>query len=154
MRIRIISPGKIKEKWLQAGIDEYKKRLRRYCRIDIITVPDSPDNRPVDKILAEEGERIMARTDRQDWIIALDLNGEEHDSLSFASVLQKDLAAGGSTITFVIGGSNGLNRSILERANRKLCLSRLTFTHQMARLILLEQCYRAFRISSGEPYHK
>ena len=125
MRLIILSPGKIREKWLQAGIDEYVKRLRRFAQVEFQIVEDVPDSWPATKAIDEEGRRLLAR-----------------------------LNQGGSQVVFVIGGSNGLAPSVLERAQERLCLSRLTFTHQMARLILLEQCYRAFKIAAGEAYHK
>lgn len=154
MHIKIVSPGKIKEKWQLAGIEEYKKRLSRYCRIQIVSVPDTPDSWPKEKALSAEADKILARIDAREWLIALDLQGREYDSLSFATMMRRELVKGGSRITFVIGGSNGLDSRILLRANNRVCLSKLTFTHQFTRLILLEQCYRAFRINSGEPYHK
>lgn len=154
MKIKIVSPGRIKEKWLSAGIEEYRRRLGRYCDVEIITVPDMPDSWPDEKALAAEAEKILARIDGSERVIALDLHGQEYDSISFAGLLQEEFIKGGSKIVFVIGGSNGLDRQILARSNMRVSFSKLTFTHQFARLILLEQCYRAFRINNGEPYHK
>ena len=154
MKITILSPGKIREKWLQAGVDEYIKRLGRYCQVDIRLVDDVPDSWPTDKAVAEEGRRLLSRIGPQDFVIALDLNGHTWNSPQLAVQLSDWFRAGGSEVYFLIGGSNGLSPDVLARANQKFCLSQLTFTHQMTRLILLEQCYRAFRILRNEPYHK
>lgn len=154
MRITVISPGKIREKWLQEGVDEYIKRLGRYCQVDIRLVDDVPDSWPTEKAIMEEGRRLLSRIGPQDFIVALDLNGREWSSPQLAEKLSGWFREGGSDVCFLIGGSNGLSPDVLARANQKLCLSHLTFTHQMTRLILLEQCYRAFRILRNEPYHK
>ncbi len=154
MRLTILSPGKVRETWLQAGIDEYVRRLSRYCQVSLVTVDDVPDSWPTAKALAEESHRLLSRIRPQTYVVALDLRGDQPDSPELARRLPDWLQAGGSEVCFVIGGSNGLAPAVLERAQARLCLSRLTFTHQMTRLILLEQCYRAFKIQSGEPYHK
>jgi 23S rRNA (pseudouridine1915-N3)-methyltransferase len=154
MRLVILSPGKIKETWLQAGLDEYVRRLGRYCQVRLLTVDDVPDSWPSEKALDEECRRLLARIGPQSLVVALDLCGIRTDSPGLARLLAGWLREGGSEVFFVIGGSNGLAPGVLARAQVRLCLSELTFTHQMTRLILLEQCYRAFRIMSGEPYHK
>lgn len=152
--IKIICPGKVREKWMQLGIEEYIRRLSRYAKVNITQVDDAPDSWPLEKALQEEASRIMAKIKPGDYVIALDLNGIQPDSVQFSGFIQDWLQTGGSEIIFVIGGSNGLARELLDRAQQKLCLSRMTFTHQMTRLVLLEQCYRAFKISRNEPYHK
>lgn len=154
MRLIILSPGKVREKWLKAGIDEYIKRLSRFTTVEMQVVEDVPDSWPVNKARDEEGRRLLARLRPQSFVVALDLTGEQPDSPGLAELLPDWLSRGGSEVVFVIGGSNGLAQPVLKRAQASLCLSRLTFTHQMIRLILLEQCYRAFKISAGEPYHK
>jgi 23S rRNA (pseudouridine1915-N3)-methyltransferase len=154
MKLQILSPGKVREPWLQAGIDEYVKRLGRYCQVRLVTVDDAPDSWPVEKAKDEEARRLLGRLKPQSFVVALDLAGEMTDSPGLARRLEGWLRDGGSEVVFVIGGSNGLAPLILERAQVRLCLSPMTFTHQMTRLILLEQCYRAFRILAGEPYHK
>lgn len=154
MRLIILSPGKIREKWLQAGIDEYVKRLSRFTQVEFQIVDDVPDSWPVEKARDEEGRRLLARLRPQAFVVVLDLSGVQPDSPELARLLPDWLSRGGSEVVFVIGGSNGLAPSVIQRAQASLCLSRLTFTHQMSRLILLEQCYRAFKISAGEPYHK
>lgn len=150
----VLSPGKVRETWIQDGINEYVKRLSRYCQVVLLQVEDCPDSWPADKAVAEEGRRLLARIKAQDWVVALDLGGSQPDSPELAAWLPRWFQAGGSSLIFVIGGSNGLAPAVLERAQARLCLSRMTFTHQMTRLLLLEQCYRAFRIQAGEPYHK
>jgi 23S rRNA (pseudouridine1915-N3)-methyltransferase len=154
MRLTILSPGKIKETWLQAALDEYIHRLGRYCQVSLVTVDDLPDSWPAEKAREEEARRLLARIRPQSFVVALDLGGIQTDSLGLARLLADWFREGSSEVIFVIGGSNGLGPAVLNRAQAMLCLSRLTFTHQMSRLILLEQCYRAFRIISGDPYHK
>jgi 23S rRNA (pseudouridine1915-N3)-methyltransferase len=154
LKLTIITPGKSKEAWLQAAVDDYVGRLRRYCAVHFAIVRDVPDDRPVSRVIAEEGQNILTRLQPQDYVIALDLGGEQPDSPQLAANLMRWFEAGGSEIVFVIGGANGLDDAVLQRAQQRLCLSRLTWTHQMARLLLLEQCYRAFRITHNEPYHR
>ena len=154
MRLIILSPGKIRESWLQAGIDEYVRRLSRYAQVIMQSVDDVPDSWPTARALEEEGRRLLSKLRPQSFVVALDLKGDQPDSQELSVCLQDWLRQGGSEIVFVIGGSNGLSPAVIQRSQARLCLSRMTFTHQMTRLLLLEQCYRAFRISGGEPYHK
>lgn len=154
VRLIILAPGKVRESWLQSGIDEYIRRLSRYAQIVLQTVDDVPDTWPTAKALEEEGRRLLSRLRPQSFVVALDLAGNQPDSPELARLLPDWLSQGGSEVVFVIGGSNGLAPAILQRAQARLCLSRMTFTHQMTRLLLLEQCYRAFKIGAGEPYHK
>jgi 23S rRNA (pseudouridine1915-N3)-methyltransferase len=152
--IKIICPGRVREKWMQQGIEEYIRRLSRYAKVAIIQVDDAPDSWPLEKALQAESGRILSKIKPGSYLVALDLNGIQTDSVQFSGLMQDWLRAGGSEIVFVIGGSNGLSREIINLAQQRLCLSMMTFTHQMTRLILLEQCYRAFRIYNNEPYHK
>lgn len=157
MKITLIGPGRIREKWLAEGIVEYVKRLSRYAAVEIIEVADLPDTLPVDRVLAQEGEailKVLSRIRPQSTIIALDLSARPTDSVQLAQKMGEWLERGGSEVVFLIGGSNGLHPSVLAQAQDRLSLSAMTFTHQLTRLILLEQCYRAFRIRSNEPYHK
>jgi len=157
MKITLIGPGRIREKWLSEGIAEYVKRLSRYTAVEIIEVADLPDTLPVDRLLAQEGEAILKALSRirsQSTIIALDLSARPIDSVQLAQKMGEWLERGGSEVVFLIGGSNGLHPSVLAQTHDRLSLSAMTFTHQLTRLILLEQCYRAFRIRSNEPYHK
>ena len=154
MKLAILSPGKVREPWLQAGIDEYVKRLGRYAQVQITTVADVPDSWTAARAIETEGCRLLAKIKPQAWVVALDAAGVPADSLELSRLLPEWLQAGGSEVVFVIGGPHGLSAAVLARAQFRLSLSRLTFTHQMARLLLLEQCYRASRIAAGEPYHK
>ncbi|SCW54360.1 23S rRNA (pseudouridine1915-N3)-methyltransferase [Ruminococcaceae bacterium YRB3002] len=154
MKIRIICPGKIRERFLTDGIDEYKKRLSKYCTVEIIEVPDCPDTMPVDQALALEGERILAKVSASDILWVMDLHGKEYTSEELSSLMISDLETGGSTLSIAIGGSNGLSPEVVTRANRRICFGKITMTHQMTRLLLLEQLYRGFKIYKGEKYHK
>lgn len=154
MKITVVAPGKIREIWLKEGIDEYKKRLSRYCEVKIIEVADAPDTLPLETILQKEGERILQKINPKDYVILLDLGGVSYDSLSFSRFLAERFSLAGAELVFIIGGSSGVSEEVRSRARERICLSPMTFTHQMARLLLLEQCYRSFRISHNEPYHK
>ena len=148
--IKIIAVGKIKDKNLSVLIDDYLKKISRYHKINIIEVKDEAisANDSKEHIIAKEGERIL-----KDYVIALDLKGEEIDSLKLASKLDS-LFVSYPNIAFIIGGSLGIDENVLKRANYKLKLSKLTFLHQMTRLIILEQIYRSFKILHHETYHK
>lgn len=159
MHITLITVGKLKEKYLREGINEYLKRLQAYAKIDIIELADEkePYNASAAEemqIKAKEGERIKAKIKPDDYVIALAIDGVSVDSPGLASKIESLANQGKSNVVFVIGGSLGLDDSILQRADYKLSFSALTFPHQLMRLILLEQIYRSFRIIKGEPYHK
>lgn len=159
MRIRIISVGKVKEKYLQAGLQEYLKRLGPYARTEVITLPDepTPDNASPaqeEQVKAKEGERILRQVEPGQYVVALDLRGAMISSEELAEFLAERALRGQSSLAFVIGGSLGLAPEVLQRADFKLSLGRLTLLHQMVPLILLEQIYRGFKINRGEPYHK
>lgn len=159
MQYTILCVGKIKEKYYTAAIDEYRKRLSRYGKIDIIEVPDekTPDRASEAEelqIKEVEAKRLLAKIRDNMYVIALDLKGKEEDSISLSEHLGKLMVQGNSHIAFVIGGSLGLHKSILERADESLCFSKMTFPHQLMRVILLEQLYRSCRIQNHEPYHK
>ncbi len=159
MHISIISVGKLKEKYLKLGIAEYVKRLSAYTKIKIIEVPDekAPENlseREMTQVKQKEGKRILTKIKPDDYVIALAIEGKMKTSEQLAADLDKLATYGKSNICFVIGGSLGLSEEVLQRANEQLSFSPLTFPHQLMRLILLEQLYRAFRINRGEPYHK
>ena len=159
MNITVICVGKIKEKYLKSAIDEYVKRLSRYCKLNIVELADekTPDNASEKEellIKEKEGEAILKNIKDNMLVIALDLKGNMLSSEELSNYI-KDLGIRGeSNIAFVIGGSLGLSKGVLERANYKLCFSKMTFPHQLFRVMLLEQVYRGFRIISGEPYHK
>ncbi|MBO0575392.1 23S rRNA (pseudouridine(1915)-N(3))-methyltransferase RlmH [Clostridium botulinum] len=159
MNISIISVGKIKEKFLKAAIDEYSKRLSKYCKLNIIEVTDekTPDNSSLKEeniIKEKEGNLILKHIKDTSFVIALDLKGKSITSEEFSNLIENCRLTGKSTITFVIGGSLGLSEQVLSRANYKLSFSKMTFPHQLFRVMLLEQVYRAFRILCKEPYHK
>jgi 23S rRNA (pseudouridine1915-N3)-methyltransferase len=159
VNISIITVGKLKEKYLKMGIDEYLKRLSAYAKMDIIEVPDekAPEELSETEMLQvkqKEGERILAKISPDAHVMALAIEGKMKSSEELADGLDKLATYGKSKIAFVIGGSLGLSEEVLKRADEKLSFSKMTFPHQLMRLILVEQIYRAFRINRGEPYHK
>ena len=159
MNIRILSAGKIKEKYLTMAIAEYAKRLSRYVRLEFVQVadektPDDPSEALSLQIRRAEGERLLKAVREKDYVIALAIDGEAPDSVSFAGKLEKLGIDGKNSLTFIIGGSLGLSPEVLSRADWKLSFSKMTFPHQLMQVILLEQIYRAFRIIHHEPYHK
>ena len=159
MRINIVCVGKIKEKYLKLGIDEFKKRLSKYCKLEIIELEDekAPENLSDKEMLMikeKEGKKILSKIKDNSYLIALAIDGKNLSSEELAETINKLGVRGISNITFVIGGSLGLSDEVLSRADYKLSFSKMTFPHQLMRLILLEQVYRAYRINNGEPYHK
>ena len=159
MKITILSVGKIKEKYLSDAIAEYVKRLGRYCKLNIIQVqdektPDSIHESQRQLILEKEASRLMSHLDDSSYLIALAINGKQLSSEELAEKINILGLNGKSSITFVIGGSLGLSDEVLNRADYKLSFSAMTFPHQLMRVILLEQIYRANRIIKNEPYHK
>ena len=159
MKIRIYAIGKIKEAYLKNGIEEYLGRIKPYSQIEIVEVNDEPiaDNpHPSDikKAIDIEGKRILKLLKTNEYLIGLDLNKKELNSPQFADYLNEKFILGGSNISFVIGGSYGLSDELKNRCNDSISLSKMTFLHQMTRLILLEQIYRAFKINRNETYHK
>lgn len=159
MNISIITVGKLKEKYLKQGIEEYVKRLSVYAKIEIIEVPDekAPEELSEAEMLQvkkKEGERILAKINPDAHVIALAIEGKMKSSEELASSLDKLATYGKSKVAFIIGGSLGLSQEVLQRADEKLSFSKMTFPHQLMKLILVEQIYRAFRINRGEPYHK
>lgn len=159
MKITILSVGKIKEKYFTMAIEEYKKRLSRYCRLEIVEVADekTPDNasdRQEQQIKEKEAERLEKYIREDAYVIALAIEGRQMDSVEFSEKIEKLGIDGVSHIIFIIGGSLGLDAGLLKRADALLSFSKMTFPHQLMRVILLEQVYRAYRIMNGEPYHK
>ena len=158
LKINIYCVGTIKENFLKDAILEYKKRLSKYVAINIEEVKEAKiesfeNVNLINKTLDEEGERILKRINKEDYFILVDLHGREINSEEFAKVLSNLKDGGCSTIDFVIGGTLGLSDKLRERSNYKLCLSKMTFPHQLTRLILLEQIYRACKINNNESYH-
>lgn len=159
MKITVIAVGKIKEKFFEDAIGEYSKRLSRYCKLEILQVPDekTPDNASETvetQIKEKEGERILSKIPDGAYVIALAIEGKMLDSEELAEKINTLGITGTSQIVFIIGGSLGLSRQVLERADYKLSFSRMTFPHQLMRVVLLEQIYRGYRIITGAPYHK
>ena len=159
MKITIIAVGKIKEKYIKQGIKEFKKRLSNYTKLSIIEIPDekAPENlseKEMEIVKDTEGENILKKLDNYSYVIALDKDGDQLSSIDFANKIKKLTVQGNSSFTFIIGGSLGLSDEVLKKSNLKLSFSKMTFPHQLFRLILLEQVYRTFRINRGEPYHK
>lgn len=156
MKVKIIALGKIKEKFLKEGIDEFLKRLTLYANVEIIELNpiEIKDENLTTKILEKEGEKILAQIKPDSYLITLEINGENFSSEKFSKKLQDIFNQGYSEITFVIGSSCGLSKTISDKADLKLSLSKMTFLHQFARLLLIEQIYRAFKIQKGETYHK
>ncbi|WP_029451673.1 23S rRNA (pseudouridine(1915)-N(3))-methyltransferase RlmH [Clostridium algidicarnis] len=159
MNITIISVGKVKEKYLRDAIEEYSKRLKRYCKLEILEVSDekTPDNsseKEEIQIKVKEGEAILRYIKDNAFVIALDLKGKTVSSEELASFISDLGTKGKSDLVFIIGGSLGLSQKVLERADYNLCFSKMTFPHQLFRVMLLEQIYRGFKIIKNEPYHK
>jgi 23S rRNA (pseudouridine1915-N3)-methyltransferase len=159
VNISIVSVGKLKEKYLKLGIDEFTKRLTAYAKIELVEVPDEKAPEQLSElemiqVKQKEGEKILSKISPDTYVIALAIDGKMKSSEELADSLDKLATYGKSKIAFVIGGSLGLSNEVLQRADEKLSFSKMTFPHQMMKLILLEQVYRAFRINRGEPYQK
>lgn len=159
MNISIVTVGKLKEKYLKQGIDEYLKRLSAYAKVEMIEVadekaPEELSELEIVQVKQKEGERILAKISQDTYVFALAIKGKMQSSEELADSLDKLATYGKSKFAFVIGGSLGLSDEVLTRANEQLSFSKMTFPHQLMRLILVEQIYRAFRINRGEPYHK
>jgi 23S rRNA (pseudouridine1915-N3)-methyltransferase len=159
VNISIVTVGKLKEKYLKQGIEEYLKRLTAYAKVEVFEVADekAPEELSESEMLQvkqKEGERILAKVSQDTYVIALAINGKMQSSEELADRLDKLATYGKSKVAFIIGGSLGLSEEVLKRANEKLSFSKMTFPHQLMRLILVEQIYRAYRINRGEPYHK
>lgn len=159
MKIRIIAVGKIKEKYIRDGVKEYIKRLSRYCSIEIIEVEDERTSanltdREMNIIKGIEGKRVLSKIPPNSYIIPLVIEGKQMSSEELAGKMEDFMINGINDLTFIIGGSLGLSDDVIARSHFKLSFSKMTFPHQMMRMILLEQVYRGFRIIRGEPYHK
>ncbi len=159
MKITILCVGKVKEKFYRDAIGEYQKRLSRYCKLEIVEVtdektPDGASETVENQIKEKEGNRILSKIREEDYVIALAIDGKMQDSVELSKNIQQLGVRGKSSIVFVIGGSLGLSKEVLKRADEKLSFSKMTFPHQLMRVILLEQVYRSYRIMNGEPYHK
>ncbi|NHM74357.1 MULTISPECIES: 23S rRNA (pseudouridine(1915)-N(3))-methyltransferase RlmH [Staphylococcus] len=159
MKITIIAVGKLKEKYWKQAISEYEKRLSAYTKVEIIEVPDekAPENmsdKEIEQVKEKEGQRILTKVKPQSTVITLEIQGKMLSSEALAKELDQRMTQGASDFTFIIGGSNGLHQDVMNRSNFALSFSKMTFPHQMMRVVLLEQVYRAFKINRGEAYHK
>ena len=156
MNINIVAVGKIKEKYLKLGIDEFSKRLSKYCKLSVTEIPDekAPENmsdKQAQIVRDKEGQKILSAVKDSSYVITLEIGGK---MLSSEGKIENLAVTGKSDITFIIGGSIGLSEDVMKRSNYALSFSKMTFPHQLMRVILLEQVYRSFRINKGEPYHK
>ena len=159
MKITLITVGKIKEKYFTDAIAEYAKRLSRYCKLEIIELadektPDGASEALDNQIKEKEGERILSKVPDSAYVVALAIEGKQLSSEELADKMEKWNVGGISHLVFIIGGSLGLTPKVLNRADYKLSFSKMTFPHQLMRVVLLEQIYRSFRIRNNEPYHK
>ena len=158
MRITILAVGKIKEKYLRDGIAEFVKRLGPFCRLEIKELdeermPDDPSAAQKQQALAREGERLLKQIPQGSRVFVLDVIGKQQSSEELAETFSSLAVDGDSSLTFIIGGAFGLSEDVRKAAHVRLSFSKMTFTHQMIRLLLVEQIYRAFKIWRGEPYH-
>ncbi|MFN8649501.1 23S rRNA (pseudouridine(1915)-N(3))-methyltransferase RlmH [Streptococcus sp.] len=159
MKIKVICMGKLKEKYLKDGIAEYSKRLGRFTKLEILELVDekTPDHASAAenaKILEKEADRILSKIADREFVIALAIEGEQFPSETFAKTISEITIKGFSDVTFIIGGSLGLAPVVKKRANLLMSFGKLTLPHQLMRLVLMEQIYRAFMIQAGSPYHK
>ena len=159
MKITILAVGKLKEKYWKQAIAEYEKRLVAYSKIEMIEVPDEKvpetmSDKEIEQVKEKEGQRLLAKIKPQATVITLEIQGKMLSSEGLAKELQQRMTQGQSDFVFVIGGSNGLHQDVLNRSNYALSFSKMTFPHQMMRVVLIEQVYRAFKIMRGEAYHK
>lgn len=159
MKIRLLVVGHLKEQYWKDAQNEYIKRLQPYAKVELEEADDLPSNKnaseaEMEEVKAKENAKILAKIKPNEFVVLLDLGKEQHDSVQLSKDLDKWMRDGGSNVTFVIGGSLGLTDEMRRRGNATLTLSKLTFTHQMVRVILLEQIYRSFKILHNEPYHK
>ena len=159
MKIKIVTVGKLKKKYLKDGIAEYSKRISRFAKLEMIELadektPDKASEIENQKILETEGARILSKVGERDFVLVLAIEGKTFSSEEFSKQLEEASLKGYSTLTFIIGGSLGLAPSVKNRANLSVSFGRLTLPHQLMRLVLVEQIYRAFTIQQGSPYHK
>ena len=156
MNIKIIAVGKLKEKYTKDAIDEFKKRLGAYCSLSLVEIPaqEIKDENLNEKYKETEGQKILAAIKPDSYVITLEISGKSLSSEEFAQKIKTLSQEGHNEVVFVIGGANGLSKAVSERANFKLSFSKMTFTHQLIRIFLYEQIYRAFKIINNEAYHR
>ena len=159
MAVTVICVGKLRERFFADAAEEYLKRLKRIMPVSVIELPDEPEPaQPSEKlneaVMKREGEKMLARIGAQDHVIAMCIDGKQYESTELAGKIQNLFTQGKSNITFLIGGSLGIHPDVLRRANERMSMSKMTFPHQLARVMLLEQLFRAAKINAGERYHK
>jgi len=159
MKIKIICVGKIKQKYIKLGLEEFLSRLKPYCKIEIIEVNDekAPENysdSQIEQVKIIEGNKLLSKVNSNDYVISLAIEGKQKDSKTFSDFFHQYMLYHPEHLVFIIGGSNGLSKDVYERSNELISFSKMTFPHQLMRLILLEQVYRSFKIMKNEPYHK
>lgn len=159
MKIRLLVVGHLKEQYWKDAQNEYIKRLQPYAKVELEEIDDLPSNKnaseaEMEEVKNKENAKLFSKLKPNEFVVLLDLGKEQHDSVQLSKDLDKWMRDGGSNVTFIIGGSLGLTDEMRKRGNATLTLSKLTFTHQMVRVILLEQIYRSFKILHNEPYHK
>lgn len=159
MKITILAVGKLRERFFTEAVAEYSKRLSKYCTLEILQVadektPDGAGEAVNEQIREKEGARLLAKIKETSFVITLEINGNRLDSVELADMLQEKMVHAESSLVFVIGGSLGLSEAVRRRSDYALSFSKMTFPHQLMRVILLEQLYRSFKILKGEPYHK
>ena len=159
LNINILCVGKIKENYLKDAIKEYTKRLSKYCNLNIVevqdeAVPDKLSENIIENIKDKEARKMLDKIKKETYLVCLDLKGKQYTSEEFSEKIEEIKLQGNSSITFVIGGTLGIGKEILDRSKEKICFSKMTFPHQLIRIFLLEQLFRAFKISSGETYHR
>lgn len=156
--INIICVGKLKEQYLKEAVGEYSKRLSKYCNLNIIEIqdeklPDKISEKNIEEIKDKEGNKILSNIKKDSYTIALDLNGKQYKSEEFSEKIENIKTNGYGTINFIIGGTLGISEKVLKMSNELVCFSKMTFPHQLIRVFLLEQLFRAFKISNNETYH-
>ena len=159
LHINIICVGKIKEKYLQDAIQEYSKSLSKYCSLNIVElndekVPQNLNDSIINQIKEKESNNIISHIDKNSYVLALDLKGKQYSSEDFSEKINNIALNCSSSITFIIGGTLGLSQNVLNNSNELICFSKMTFPHQLIRVFLLEQIFRAFKISNNETYHR
>jgi 23S rRNA (pseudouridine1915-N3)-methyltransferase len=155
MQVRLIAVGKTIKKYLLEGEQEYEKRLKHYIRFDEVIIPElkKAKNLSEAEIKEKEGELILSKLETSDYLVLLDEKGKEYNSVGYSQFLQKQLNSGVKRVVFVVGGAYGFSELVYKRSNQKIALSKMTFSHQMVRMIFKEQLYRGFTILKNEPYH-
>ena len=159
LKINVICVGKIKEKYLQDAIQEYSKRLSKYCTLNITElqdekVPQNLNDSLIEQVKEKECTNIISHIDKSSYVLTLDLKGKQYSSEEFSQKLENIQLNGSSSITFIIGGTLGLTDKVLQLSDESICFSKMTFPHQLIRVFLLEQIFRAFKISNNETYHR